>query len=162
MNETAGRGEVARIRDLHRRAFEGEAWHGPDVHALLEGVGWEAAVARPVAHAHSILEIVLHIGAWEDAVARRLVASDSIELSPDEDWERPDFTEAGWDDARRKLEKARLALDAALARLPEERLGDTVPGKDYDVYVMLHGVVEHTLYHAGQIAIVKKALAAPP
>ena len=44
-----------------------------------------------------------------------------------------------------------------IAALPEPRLRDQVPGKDYDFYFMLHGVVQHELYHAGQIAILKKA-----
>jgi hypothetical protein len=29
-------------------------------------------------------------------------------------------------------------------------------------YVTLHGVVQHSLYHAGQIALLKKALGPPP
>jgi hypothetical protein len=46
------------------------------------------------------------------------------------------------------------------AALPEARLRERVPGKKYDFYHMLHGVAQHELYHAGQIAILKKAQAA--
>jgi len=38
--------EVDRIRDQFRRAFEGEAWHGPAVLALLEGVTAQQAAAQ--------------------------------------------------------------------------------------------------------------------
>jgi hypothetical protein len=31
-------------------------------------------------------------------------------------------------------------------------------GPDYSCYVVLHGVVQHDLYHAGQIVLLKKAL----
>jgi hypothetical protein len=40
--------------------------------------------------------------------------------------------------------------------MPESRLAEQVPGKDYDFYHMLHGAVQHALYHAGQIALLKK------
>jgi hypothetical protein len=41
--------------------------------------------------------------------------------------------------------------------MPDSRLTERVPGKDYDIYFMLHGAVQHALYHAGQIALLKKA-----
>jgi uncharacterized damage-inducible protein DinB len=150
--------EVERVRDLHRRAFEGNAWHGPAVLELLAGVTWEDAVSRPVAGAHTILELVLHIAAWEETVARRLVSSEPIELSPAQDWERPTFSAQAWEDAKQRLDAARAKLDAALGRLSGSRLIERVPGRDYDAGTMLHGVVQHTLYHAGQIALVKKAI----
>jgi uncharacterized damage-inducible protein DinB len=33
-----------------------------------------------------------------------------------------------------------------------------VPGTQYSNYVLLHGVIQHNLYHAGQIALLKKIL----
>jgi hypothetical protein len=50
-------------------------------------------------------------------------------------------------------------LVAAVAVLPDSRLDEVVPGKQgahYTFYYMLHGVVQHELYHAGQIALLKK------
>ena len=66
--------EVDRIRDQFRRAFEGEAWHGPSVLALLDGVTAQQAAAHPIPGAHSIWELTLHIAAWERACLRRLTA----------------------------------------------------------------------------------------
>ena len=48
-------------------------------------------------------------------------------------------------------------LVRTVAGLSESRLGDRVPGKRYDFYHMLHGIAQHELYHAGQIAVLKKA-----
>ncbi len=44
-----------------------------------------------------------------------------------------------------------------IANLPDSRLDEIVVGKEYPVYHMLHGVAQHVLYHAGQIALLKKA-----
>ena len=57
--------EVNRIRDQLRRAFEGQAWHGPAVMELLDGVTAKQAATRPVVAVHTMWELVLHIGAWE-------------------------------------------------------------------------------------------------
>jgi hypothetical protein len=43
--------------------------------------------------------------------------------------------------------------------MPGSRLEEMVPGKEgahYTFYYMLQGVVQHELYHAGQIALLKK------
>jgi len=64
--------EIERISDQFRRAFDGNAWHGPSVMALLEGVTAAQAAARPIPSAHSIWQLVSHIAAWERACLRRL------------------------------------------------------------------------------------------
>jgi hypothetical protein len=39
-----------------------------------------------------------------------------------------------------------------------EDLQRIVPGRDYTVETMVRGVIEHGVYHAAQVAILKKAL----
>ena len=60
--------EATRIADQLRRAFGGEAWHGDSVFEILDGVTAAQAAAHPIKNAHSIWELVLHIGAWDGAV----------------------------------------------------------------------------------------------
>jgi uncharacterized damage-inducible protein DinB len=149
--------ELKRIRGQLKRAFEGTAWHGLSIQELLANVTAEMAAARPVAGAHTIWEIVLHIAAWEDAVRRRL-EGDPAELSPEEDWPSvKDSSAAAWQDALSALERGHKQLRGAVARLRDDQLDATVAGQVYSVYFMLHGVIQHDLYHAGQIALLKKA-----
>jgi hypothetical protein len=49
-------------------------------------------------------------------------------------------------------------LREEIARVDEKGLAGTVPGKEHSVYTMLHGIIQHDLYHAGQVALLKKAL----
>jgi hypothetical protein len=44
----------------------------------------------------------------------------------------------------------------AIEKFPIERLTDTVPGRSYDFHQLFHGIVDHCIYHAGQIALLKK------
>jgi uncharacterized damage-inducible protein DinB len=151
--------ESARIADQLRRAFDGEAWHGDALFEILEGVTADRASARPIKSAHSIWELVLHIAAWDDAVRQRL-GGVAVTLSDAENFPPvTDTSEAAWRAALTQVRRAHHDLLAAVAGLPDSRLYDLVPGKEgghYTFYYMLHGVVQHELYHAGQIALLKK------
>jgi uncharacterized damage-inducible protein DinB len=154
--------EIERIVDQLRRAFEGNAWSGPSVQEVLAGIAPEQAAARPIAGAHSIWETVLHIATDEDVVRRRLGGEVIVDLPPEQDWPWvPEPTEDAWIQALKDLDEAHGRLLETVAQLSRERLDEIVPGMGYSVYVMLHGVVQHGLYHAGQIAILKKAGAKP-
>lgn len=156
--------EVERIADQMRRAWTRDAWHGASLAELLDGVTAAEAAAKPLAGGHSIWELVNHIAVWEDA-ARRRVGGDaaSIAISTDEDW--PPVRDAGepaWAAARAHLAHTQEALLHAVAAMTDARLDEITPGHDYTLYVLLHGVVQHDLYHGGQIGILKRALAPRP
>jgi uncharacterized damage-inducible protein DinB len=149
--------EGARIADQLQRAFYGSAWHGPALLELLDDIDAASAAAKPVPEVHSIWELVLHIAVWDDAGSRRLRG---------EKWQptglanfppMPAPTAAAWRKAVAATKRTHDVLAKTVAALPDSRLGDRVPGKRYDFYHMLHGIAQHELYHAGQIAILKKA-----
>ena len=149
--------EVERIADQLNRAFEGEAWHGPSVLNILDGITAQQAAARPFSGLHNIWEIMLHIAVWERACSSRL-AGDRAELSDEEDWPKvAQTTEQAWGDARKALRQAHDELVLAVSKLDEGRLDQPIVAGMSSVYVTLHGVIQHTLYHAGQIAVLKKA-----
>jgi uncharacterized damage-inducible protein DinB len=125
---------------------------------LLENVTAEQAAAHPIAGAHSIWEIVLHIRAWERIPLRRLEEWVPIEATPEEDWPPvKETTEHAWKNALNAMSLNHDALREVIARFDEARLFEILPGTEYSVYFMLHGVIQHDLYHAGQIALLKKA-----
>jgi uncharacterized damage-inducible protein DinB len=151
--------ETARIADQLRRAFESDAWHGDSLFEILEGVTAAQASARPVPGAHTIWELVLHIAAWDGAVLGRL-GGIAVTLSDAENFPPvTDFSEASWRLTLEQVRRVHAELVATVAAFPDSRLNEMVPGKQgahYNFYYMLHGVVQHELYHAGQIALLKK------
>lgn len=155
--------EVDRIGDQFRRAFDGQAWHGPSVMSILEGVTAAQAAAHPIPGAHSIWELTQHIRAWESACLRRL-SGDPAQLSDLEDWQPVnDTSEAAWQKTKQELIDTHQQLLQAIAAVDDSRLDQPIIANNSQttyssVYVTLHGGVQHDLYHAGQIAILKKAL----
>ena len=153
------RGELERIADLLDRAGGGDAWHGPSVAAVFSTLTATQASMRPIAGAHTIWELALHIAVWDRVVARRL-AGESVEPTPAEDWpEAPAASEDDeWERTLTGLRDARATLRSAVLAFDEHRLEDIVPGRTHSFYVMIHGVIQHDLYHAGQVALLRKAL----
>lgn len=154
--------EVERILDQFRRAFDGEAWHGPSLVSLLSDVSATQAVSHPIPSAHSIWELVLHIAAWERACKRRL-EGDKAQLSDVENFPPiSDSREQAWERAKQELIQTHRELLEVIASLDDSRLDEPIISdsttKYSSIYVTLHGVVQHDLYHGGQIAILKKAL----
>jgi len=148
--------EAERIADQHRRAFDGEAWHGPHVFDLLEGVTAKVAARRPIAGAHTIWEITLHIRSWEDVVLRRL-RGERVSLSPEADWPPvADASPAAWKRDLAALRETHDALLEAIGSLSDARLLEKSPGSETTLYQLVHGQVQHALYHAGQIALLQK------
>ena len=67
-----GDSEVSRLVDQLEREHAGEPWHGTSLVGILTGITHQQAAARPLAGAHTIWELVLHITAWKNEVRQRL------------------------------------------------------------------------------------------
>jgi len=151
------------MADQLRRAFEGNAWHGPAVRELLADVSATEAAARPIASAHSIWELMLHIEAWEHvAIAAISGIAMPKPMPPEQDFPGvADESEATFKAAKERLFEVNHKLAGAIEKFDARRLEDTVPGRAYDFYHLFHGMTQHALYHAGQIALLKKTEQAP-
>jgi uncharacterized damage-inducible protein DinB len=151
--------ETFRLADQIRRAFEGNAWHGDSLLELLAGVNATTAAAKPIKDAHSIWELLLHIAAWDDAVRRR-TGGTAVTVTDEENFPAvKDVSEAAWRQAVESVKQTHNELIKAVAAFPDSRLQEQVPGKTqnyYNFYYMFSGIVQHELYHAGQIALLKK------
>lgn len=154
---TKANSEAARLADQLRRAFDGDAWHGPALLELLGDIDAATAASHPLPDVHSIWELVLHIAAWDDAVNRRIVFKKALQLNNAENFPAvADKSPAAWKNAVAHIKKAHAALLKTVKGLPDKRLRERVPGKKYDIGFMLQGVAQHEIYHGGQIAILKK------
>ena len=138
--------EAHRIATQLDRAVTGPAWHGPSIREALRGVTPAVAAAHPVADAHSIWEILLHATAWMSIVRRRIEGR-APRITKRVNWPPVSGTSAR--DWRRDV--AALRRESAKLQRTIRALDDTrIP------YLAAHGIVQHTTYHAGQMALLKK------
>jgi uncharacterized damage-inducible protein DinB len=150
--------EVGRILDQYNRALHGGAWHGDSVWEILQHISVEQAFARPVPSAHSVWELVRHMTFWETEVCRRLKklpAQNEAELNFPK---MPEATAENWNRALAGLRESNEQFRNCLAELSDSQLDDPLSAPQYSVYVEVHGVIQHNLYHAGQIALLARIL----
>jgi hypothetical protein len=153
-------GELERIEEQLRRGLEGGAWHGPAVLELLAGVTAAQAHARPIPGARGIWDLVLHLGGAYRLVLRRL-QGDATQLAPDEDWPPvPEPSEANWMAAVEGLRSLNAEARQAVIGFDSGQLdAPLVADPPCSAYTQFVGLTQHDLYHAGQIALLKRALA---
>jgi heme-degrading monooxygenase HmoA/uncharacterized damage-inducible protein DinB len=142
-------------RELETLA-EGDNWHGPTLHELLDGVSAEAAAARPIAAAHTIWELVLHVTAWTDVFRRRLEGTAIEEPEAGDFPAAPQATSHAWAEVTQALFAAHGALTAHVSRLSEAELAAPIPGRPFDRHFQVRAAIRHTVYHSAQIGLLRK------
>jgi uncharacterized damage-inducible protein DinB len=149
--------ESTRIADQAQKMFEGGAWHGPSVLELLADVSPEMAAAYPIPGAHSIWELVLHLIATQDALLKRIEGVPAG-LKTEDFWlPVPPVSEAAWRETIEQLKQQELELRTAIGSFPDSRLEALLVPGGSSAYNNFHGHIQHNAYHAGQIALLKKA-----
>lgn len=152
-----------RIRAEVLGTLRGDPWHGSSVEKILAGVDARAAAARPIAGAHTIWELVLHMTAWTRAVERRLRGGEAV--PPVEgDWPPVGRSDpAAWAAALADLRAAHEELARTLAGLDDSALERQIAGGQVDAlgepvtgWRTAIGLPQHDAYHSGQIALLKK------
>ena len=157
--------EISRIADQLARAFDGDAWYGPNTMSVVADLTAEQAAHRPLPQAHTIWEIALHVTSWNREVLRRLRTGTARDPE-DGDWpEQPEDTEENWRWTVERLEASFRELLDAVRAFPAARLGDVLGeardrplGSGVSFYVLLHGIVQHVVAHTAQLSLLRKAV----
>lgn len=152
--------ECRRIADQLASTIDGEAWYGDCVREILKSVTARQAEAHSIANAHSIWELVLHVDAWVK-FGLGAIQGTPIPAWPampkEQDWPLVTQTgEAAWKQAVESFFANHRKLVEAIKSFGDERLQSKVPGRSYDFYHLFQGTTQHAVYHAGQIALLKK------
>lgn len=153
------------LADL-RRIYEGNAWHGPSVLETIRGVTALQAAARPVPGAHSIYELTHHIAAWMGETTARLQGRPPGNPADGDFPPRTTVDDAAWADVCARIERRQAELLEALAGFDPARLDEAVDPRNrkdtsgsVSYRALLSGLAQHSAYHAGQIMVLRKALA---
>jgi uncharacterized damage-inducible protein DinB len=146
--------EVEKIIRLLNKSFDKGAWHGPTVREILAQVKSDNAFNR-LPNTHSIIELVGHMTTWRNYVTSRILGNTDFTVSPDINFP----SSSDWAEVLKDLEKSHTELIKASEDFPDEKLSELVPAAShkYTFYTMLHGIIHHDLYHAGQIIIINNS-----
>jgi DinB superfamily len=152
--------ECNRIAHQLSSTINGEAWYGDSLREILKDVTAKKAQMHPIPNGHSIWELLCHVESW---VRFALGAVDGAPIPPwpampvELDWPRvTDTSESAWKQAVDSFFLRHLKLVERIKAFTDERLEATVPGRTYNFYRLFQSTTQHAVYHAGQIALLKK------
>ena len=148
----------AQIAKQLNGVYFGGNWTGVNLKETLADISREQATTRFYTF-NTIAALVFHMNYYVDAILKVLQGGpldahdrDSFNHSPvlsDTDWEK--LLTKTWADAE--------SLIRQVEQLPDQKLREDFSDKKYGNYnINLHGVIEHTHYHLGQIVLLKKVL----
>jgi uncharacterized damage-inducible protein DinB len=149
--------EIDRILKHYDGVLTGDAWHGDPVWKVLGDIPAETAAARPVNSAHSIWEIVAHMTFWEGVVIQRLHGQRAGLVEELNFPATPKPTEENWRKTLEEFRKSNRLFREALANLDPAKVDDLTAAGKRTYYGEAHGILEHHVYHLGQIALLKKS-----
>ena len=152
------------LRDKLLTIWVGKPWYGASSKAIHGDISAAEASARPIVGVQNIWETTLHMIAWTEEAASRVRGNEA--RAPERgDWPpMPDATTELWHETIAQLGAARQELLDALEKVHEEDLYTQVPlaqGIDESRNTRAQtasGLLEHDIYHLGQIALLKKTL----
>jgi uncharacterized damage-inducible protein DinB len=151
--------ETERLLRQYEMVLRGDAWHGDAIWQILDGVSPECAAHRPLADVHTIWEVVMHMTFWEGVAGKRLAGQraglDEALNFP----AMPAVTEANWQKTLERFRASNEEFSNALSKLDAARVDDLTAAGKRSFYDEAHGVIQHNVYHAGQIALLKKEFA---
>jgi len=142
--------QTQRIADSYRAVTLRDAWYAPSLAQVLPQISPELAATPPIPGAHSISALLQHLLLWNERVRN---TSDNHPLprwQAEQEWAEPPIP---WNELVARWNQSRDALEERIRKFPLEDLAKQVPGRDYSYEKLLEGTVQHTIYHAGQIAM---------
>ncbi|MBL7682758.1 MAG: DinB family protein [Flavipsychrobacter sp.] len=146
-------------KHLHE-VYNGGNWTWVNLQDTLKDVTWQQATAK-VYNFNTIAVLTYHIGYYADTILN-VLRGNPLESKDELSFNHPPINNAeDWDAMRNKVKDDWNNLVAAIEQLPDEKLGEFFVQEKYGIYYRnLHGLIEHTHYHMGQIVILKKILQA--
>lgn len=144
------------------QAFEGEPWYGQSVMKKLENVPYKIGYKTCIPESHSVAEIVGHLIAWKCFAVEKLKSNKSydIEIDSEIDWPIIEVSSPEeWEELKHKLVLAQSEIYKCLeAKADDDFLDEIVKGKNYNFEYLIRGIIQHDIYHLGQIGLIESQL----
>ena len=148
------------IRNLEN-TLDGDPWYGRPVYAVLREVDSSIAYKKPTPGSHSLIDLLYHMLTWAEFTLKRIEKDDINDLDAFEklDWREIDPKLHDWDEGLAAFIVAHQQIIALLHTKKDTFLDEIVDYRQYDFRYLVNGLIQHNIYHLGQVAYLKKLLA---
>jgi len=147
------------IRNLEN-SLDGTPWYGRPVYAILREVDSSIVYKKPTPDSHSLIDLLYHMLTWAEFTLKRIERDDNFDLAAFEkiDWRTIDPAIHKWDEALAAYIAAHQQIVAHLQTKNDDFLSEVVDFRNYNFRFLLNGLIQHNIYHLGQVAYLVKQL----
>ncbi len=151
--------EVQSIITNLERVLNGQPWYGEAVMPILRKIHPAVVYINPT-NSHAAIEILYHMITWAEFTLSRVQKKQDYDLETAEqmDWRSIDPKIQTWAKALDEFEQLHKQLIAELQTKDDAFLNEMVDYREYNFRFMLNGLIQHNIYHLGQIAFLKNLL----
>jgi uncharacterized damage-inducible protein DinB len=151
--------EVQSIITNLERVLTGQPWYGEAVMPMLRKIHPAVVFINPK-NSHAAIEILYHMINWAQFTLNRLQRKPEEELvdSEESDWRNIDARIHTWEKGLAEFEQIHKQIVAELQTKDDSFLTQMVDSRDYNFRFLLNGLIQHNIYHLGQIAFLKNLL----
>ena len=147
------------IRNL-QNTLSGQPWFGRALYPILEEVDISKVYIKPNNSEHSLIELLYHMMTWVDFTLKRIQKDDDMDLAVFEkmDWRVINPKTHSWKKGLAELKAIHKKIVTLLEKKDDSFLKEKVDYRKYNFRFLLNGLIQHNIYHLGQVAYVKKLL----
>jgi uncharacterized damage-inducible protein DinB len=152
--------EILLLAQQLNDAYEGQPWFGRNTKELLNEIDESIAFEKPNGQ-HSILELLWHMITWKEFAISRLQndSNKTLDYFEKNDWRNLDHSDKTlWQEGVQRFSTLHKEFTAVIGQQKDELLSENVSERNYSFRKLLYGILEHDIYHLGQIAYLKKLL----
>ena len=150
--------ESKRISNLYQSIYNGNPWLEVTLADTLAEITASQAYKKINPNLNTIWEIVNHLIQWRRTILSRVQGE--VVNAPDHNYFVPvlDSSEAAWEQSLQSLAKSQELWNAFFESFDDADFAKIYANNGHTYYEHLHGIIQHDVYHLGQIVILKKLL----
>jgi uncharacterized damage-inducible protein DinB len=152
--------EIAAIIRKMKSVNTGQPWFGRAAFVILDEVDPAKAMLRPGNAGHSMTDLIYHMNTWADFTLKRIEGDKIKDMGAFEklDWRKIDPRIHSWKKGLKEFKKVQQEIMRILQTKDDAFLEQKVDYRTYNYRFLLEGMIQHTIYHLGQIAYLHKML----
>src|SRR5215211_181352 len=153
------RQELKYFINQFQSVYVGPNWIGDSILSILENLPASIAFQKPPGKRHSIAEILKHMMLWKYLLVNRLSGDNIYDVDQEQSFDTSIYGEANSEAFKKLLsdvDDCQRELILLLEKAKPEVLQAKVAARNYTMEYLVNGILQHDIYHLGQLAFLKK------
>jgi uncharacterized damage-inducible protein DinB len=152
--------EIQTISSSLQNILNGHPWFGRPLYEILEEVDKSKIYINPNNNSHSLIDLLYHMFTWAEFTQKRIEKEGIPDMAAFEktDWRKIDPAIHTWQKGLASLKTSHNKIIELLQTKDDSFLEEKVDYRKYNFRYLLNGLIQHNIYHLGQVAYLSKLL----